>query len=321
MDTKMLKEYLRRVYELEKSLYNQKSVINRLSREIDCINASGYGKLKETVSVPSVFEATVYRWTEGTLSYIGMLISVFFLGVVISACAKLFCIVTYYFFYLRTLATMPWKNTIYIGAGLTIVTVVVTIFLGVLEHNDAIRENKRIDMENETINRQNHANSQINRAKTNVINKELQIVKNSYSQTRRVLDTYYNYGIIYQKYRNLVAVSSFYEYFASGICSQLGGHEGAYNKFEYELRQNIIISKLDGIINRLDDIKNNQYMLYEAINESNRKTDRLTKVLYNVSDKIQNISDNQEVAAYNSRIAAQNTEYLTWAQTYEMITR
>lgn len=83
----------------------------------------------------------------------------------------------------------------------------------------------------------------------------------------------YSYNIIYPKYQNFAAISQICEYFESGRCSELEGPSGAYNLYESELRQNIIIDKLDTIISQLDRIERNQYKIYDAICESNRILD------------------------------------------------
>ena len=121
---------------------------------------------------------------------------------------------------------------------------------------------------------------------------------------------YYQKGIIYQKYRNFIAVSSFYEYLESGRCSTLEGHEGAYNIFENEIRQNLILTKLDEIIVELKNIQRNQYMLYTAIEQSNRKLDKYNK-------NMMTLKENSEITAYNSSITAQNSEFLTWLEIWK----
>ena len=104
----------------------------------------------------------------------------------------------------------------------------------------------------------------------------------------------YSLNIIYPKYRNLVAISSLFEYFESGRCSSLEGADGAYNMYEYELRSNIIINSLSQIIEDLGKIKNNQYALYETIQESNQT----------VSDLLKNINNTQTLTAYYAKTAA-----------------
>ena len=118
----------------------------------------------------------------------------------------------------------------------------------------------------------------------------------SISSCRDALEKLYGYDIIFPKYRNLVAISQIYEYFASGRVTELGGPNGAYNLFESELRQNIIIYELKTIIDKLDEISSYQRMTYNAIMESNRL--------------LANIEQNTAVSAFNSSVIAENTNIM-----------
>ena len=104
-----------------------------------------------------------------------------------------------------------------------------------------------------------------------------------------------------------------YEYFCSERCSTLTGHEGAYNKFEDELRQNIIIIKLNQIETRMDDIQRNQHILWEAINETSMRVDSLS---FNVDNSIKNMTAEIESAKYKADRAIETGDkimnYLTW---------
>ena len=86
----------------------------------------------------------------------------------------------------------------------------------------------------------------------------------------------YSLDVIFPKYRNIIAVSSFYEYLLSGRCDKLEGAEGAYNIFESELRMNLIINKIDDVIKHLEKIEQHQYMLYSAIQENNKQVNQLS---------------------------------------------
>ncbi len=121
------------------------------------------------------------------------------------------------------------------------------------------------------------------------------------------LEKLYSYDILFHKYRNMIAVITIHEYYESGRCCVLKGHEGAYNIFESELRQNIIINSLDNITNLLTQIKQNQYMLYRAIQELNSEFSSMSSAFDSISSQMSNISSNSAVAAYNSRVAAENT--------------
>ena len=95
------------------------------------------------------------------------------------------------------------------------------------------------------------------------------------SRMSEVLDSLYGMGFIYPKYRNWVAVSSFYEYLDSGRCEKLEGASGAYNIYENELRMDRVIDKIDVIISRLDTIASTQYKLYREMKRVNANIDIL----------------------------------------------
>lgn len=104
----------------------------------------------------------------------------------------------------------------------------------------------------------------------------------------------YNQNVIYEKYRNFVAIATIYEYFDSGRCFALEGPNGAYNMYEREIRANTIISSLAQIITDLDQIKNGQYALYKEIRRSNEEVTYL----------LNNIKNTQVVTAYYTQVAA-----------------
>ncbi len=133
-----------------------------------------------------------------------------------------------------------------------------------------------------------------------------------YQQSLNNLDMYYKAGVIYPKYRGIVPVTTIYEYIESGRCTVLEGHEGAYNLYENELRMNLIIGKLDDISSKLDQIADNQRLLVQEIQESNRKMDAISQSVYSSLDKLDEIGNNTELSAYYSRISASNTSYMAW---------
>ena len=72
------------------------------------------------------------------------------------------------------------------------------------------------------------------------------------SQKKTVpLKTLYGLDVIYEKYRNITAIGSFIDYFASGRCTEFAGPDGAYNINENELRLDRITDKMDVIISKL----------------------------------------------------------------------
>lgn len=124
--------------------------------------------------------------------------------------------------------------------------------------------------------------------------KTLQDCEENIEQCEKILERLYAVGIIFPKYRNFIAVSQIYEYLISGRCKQLEGKEGAYSLYEQELRMDTISSKLADIFDEMEKIRENQYMIYETINQVNQ---RLGIVL-----------DYEAVVAYNTKVIVNNAE-------------
>ena len=151
------------------------------------------------------------------------------------------------------------------------------------------------------------------------LNTQIEESEDSLEDTEDILSDFYDKNIIYEKYRNLYAISSICEYLESGRCEKLTGANGAYNLYESELRQGIIINQLDEIISELEEIKQNQWRLYEAIKETNKTVERLSNVTTNAIGKLEQLKDNTEICAYNSQIVAQNEIYQSLLMTYAYI--
>lgn len=132
----------------------------------------------------------------------------------------------------------------------------------------------------------------------------LAMMKERRDETAALLRKYYATDMIYPKYRNLIAVCSLYEYFLSGSTDTL---KEAYNKYDNEVLLKAIITKLDEVVMQLDAIKQNQYMLYEAVLEGNRISERLVEGSMYQAKLIERSIDYQAIQAnYAAQIAAEN---------------
>ena len=94
------------------------------------------------------------------------------------------------------------------------------------------------------------------------LNKSLDILVES----RRKL---YGKDIIFQKYHNLLAISTLLEYFKSSRCSELHGANGAYNLFETESHQGILFTKIEQAQKNLQKLEQTQYLAYMTIMQTN----------------------------------------------------
>ena len=143
--------------------------------------------------------------------------------------------------------------------------------------------------------------------------KKVNQLERTLTETKSTLDKLYALDVVYSKYRNLVAISTMYEYFASGRVSQLEGPNGAYNLYESELRQNLIINKLDTIITQLEDIKANQYALYTELQETNRTLRGISSDISAIVSNTNKIADNTRDISKSNRRIADNTDRIAEA--------
>lgn len=124
------------------------------------------------------------------------------------------------------------------------------------------------------------------------------------TQNRATLRNLYSKGVIYEGYRNLIAVSSFRDYLMSGRCSTLQGHEGAYNIFALESRLDRLITQMDQVLRKLDQIQYSQNSLYRAVNTAN---DNLNRIHSSIDRSVQDLNRmGEQMSLTNSQLSRLN---------------
>lgn len=114
---------------------------------------------------------------------------------------------------------------------------------------------------------------------------------------KQKLSELYAQDIIYPKYRNMVAITTINEYLMSGRCAELEGADGAYNLYEMELRQNIVINQLSSIMSNLEQIRESQFLLYQELIKANTT---INEILYEIED----VNENTRLTAYFAGVTA-----------------
>lgn len=153
-------------------------------------------------------------------------------------------------------------------------------------------------------------------AKKNYIENEIQIAANKVNGSIQLLNQMYSNNIIYPKYRNLPAISSFLDYFSSGRCSSLTGAYGAYNLYESEARMDGIITRLDNISSQLTQIQLNQQMLYFAVKDCSLTVSRLCRSVEESANHLSQIAATQSRIEQNTAMAAYRAELLEKESAY-----
>ena len=306
------KEYLKNVFELEKQIYTLNLTIQQLTDKAKWLaipNAVEKPKWKKVSDDVGFFQSIVLVLSLIRFPIIsgGLILLFLVLGV---ACEELL---------------LP---VFLIIVGIIVVLAgVITIICSA----DGKKKEKAIREENTVLKREYY--SRLEKEKERIeketiqkdsLNEDIVLLKTTMEKCKNTLEKLYGLDIVHPKYRNFVTITMLYEYFDTGRCESLGGHEGAYNVYENEIRMNLIITKLDDVIKQLETIQQNQYMMYEAIQDSNRITQKLCqsseqnmRLINDQNAKLDKLAGNSDLIAYNSQVAAENTQILKYIELYD----
>ena len=141
---------------------------------------------------------------------------------------------------------------------------------------------------------------------------EIDLAKDTYKQLLIAREQYYSPNIVFAKYRTLPALTTIYEYLMAGRCTTLEGANGAYNLYESEIRANMIISQLDTVIEKLDEIKNIQYTLCHQMSIANASLSRIDEKMDKACDSLRSISNNVSAIRDNSEVIKNNTAVIAY---------
>lgn len=141
-----------------------------------------------------------------------------------------------------------------------------------------------------------------------------------HKNTVAFLRNYYNAGDIYPDYQTLNACCSFYEYFASGICTELGGPNGAYNTYRDDVRWGRLLDKMDQVIANLEQIKASQHTLYTAVCEGNQLTQNLLNESVRQTQLQSFSAESNAVTAYISKCNLEEQRWGNFLKVYDLYT-
>lgn len=154
------------------------------------------------------------------------------------------------------------------------------------------------------------------------------------NNTKNTLTMLYNLRIngvlcLHPNYQGLVPISVIYGYFDTGRCTQLQGHEGAYNLYEDEKMKGMIINKLDIVSQQLGQLNTAMTYVGQAIELCNDRlscmeesSNKLIRSVNNMNSNISNqingvssqmsaIEENTANSAYYAEVGAKMTTFNT----------
>ncbi len=171
----------------------------------------------------------------------------------------------------------------------------------------------------EKIDEENNNQLVLYQGEKDIIDGRLECINKDLEDTEKTLKKYYDLDVIYPKYRNLIAITTFIEYLESGRCKSLYGYTGCYNVYEQELRQNVIIGKLDQVLVKLDEIKKAQYATFLAIQMSNAIQSAFVNTCNDMLNEQKRANAAIEAEAQDMKIIKRNNEIMTTISTLNYV--
>ena len=295
MATTSLKDYLEIVVDMEKNIFLQNQAISRLQGEIDELGKpNSYDKPLEPVKPEETNQGEIL---------LGLLLPIIFgiLGVLAVKWGAGFW---------GTPSFMMAVIVVAFGVMFVLVAIIITLFTEIPGAIGEIRRGKmaQIHYEEELKKYKQELKEYDDKLRSDKDRVEKELVRKSvlttnlsvlFSQREKSstnLSKIYSRNIIYHKYRYFSAVCSFYEYLCSGRCYTLDGTDGAYNMFEKEISINRIIKSLDLILANLQAIRQNQYVLYSAVQDTSRRVRAIVDNTNQMARQIEQISVQQRLS-------------------------
>lgn len=307
--TEQIKEYLGHAKTLEVNRYTLITARNRLQQ---IINGLGISKN---------FSCPISKASEGFNSFWSIFFSFFVIGLIISVfvCGDANDSIVANILSIITVVLIFFNTELLIGVAVSAaVSLLMSLIICLIrtagkkaeyksEYKKYLRlrndDEQRVTMEKEQI---------------KALQKQQRDISTEIAKTEKMLTKLYSFDVIKPKYRELIPIVTMYEYFDYERCYDLVGTAGAYNLFESESRQDIIISNLNQVITMLSRIEKNQHALYEAIQESNYYAERVYNQANSMLKSCKAIEHNSAIAAYNTKLAADNTSISAYIDLCQM---
>ena len=239
MQEKELNKYIKGVYELESRVYKQQKLIQYIENEIKSLSDYEYKERFKTNKLVKEIRFYIY----GVSFSLGPILGIMISFIINKQTVQLIDLVIWIIVCTLSLyAVLRWFYRVEIMI---------------------IKRNQKTDIQNN-----------LDLEQLSLFHYNLKL---AYIKTTITLKEYYNNEIIIPKYQNLIAISSFYDYFSSNRCTELIGIDGAYQIFENE--KDNLITDIDVIKLNLEQLKLKQKKLYKVIIETNKLIKELPTII------------------------------------------
>lgn len=101
------------------------------------------------------------------------------------------------------------------------------------------------------------------------------LVKRNLCDLEIILKQLYSQNVIHPKYQNFICISQIYDYLNIGRCTDLNGSNGAYNTYENEKNNDLLITDLDLNMFKLEKYESTMYTLVQLLKQNEKITSKI----------------------------------------------
>lgn len=148
-------------------------------------------------------------------------------------------------------------------------------------------------------------------------NRQLTDVNKEFRETNALRNKFYSENVLPEKYRNLVAVSTMYQWLRDGRCTQIYGHGGLFDTYEYDLRLGAIVGNLQELNQKMNVALHNQQILIKEVRRGNEIAQNILQYAENISATQREIANDISSIKTSSNITAMQTSRIAMYQEYE----
>lgn len=214
------------------------------------------------------------------------------------------------------------KTAITVGVITWIIVIIIAMRSAIMEKNyEKNRYSTELNDYNTNLSNDN-ARVQRELAQKQYLQTQADTLAAMWRTSKEKLDKMYSYDILEEKYRNIVAVASIYEYLKherTRSLQRVGSDEGAYNIFESEVRLNKIITNTDIIIQKLDVVIENQRELANTMRNAQNSINNLVTSTNNMSARLQSgmkqLNASVELSNYQQQQTNNELRYMNFMNT------
>lgn len=308
---KQMRDYLRLATIMESDLYSSKQLVNKLSGRIKALSSTAY--YTEQNYIQDSIKNMSYQKKK---KHLPLGVRVFIVLCVLSCMIALAVVAS------TTSHKETMQNVMLYGVSFGMWAVIIGVVLFIRRKS----AKEKVD-ENQLINQVKLKNSNELKMRNDLIiadyNVQLNEARKQVNTAQQNLNRLYSENILPAQYRNMIAVATMYQWLCSGRCTEIYGHGGLFDTYEYDKKMGMIISTLGEINDKLDTVISNQNELYNEVvrgNEIAEKTYQSVRNIENNTDRmardVSQIKVNSNITAMNTARSARMNEYMYYRSLY-----